>query len=77
MNPPVPGEPSHALYEQEKNKTLDSMKKKAILVHKRLNEMPGINCMPIEGAMYAFPQVTLPEKFCEEAKKLGKAPDTW
>ena len=28
------------------------------------------------GAMYSFPQITLPPAFLEKAKKLGKAPDT-
>merc|ERR1719262_2063980 len=64
VNPPVPGDASYKLFQQ------------AGIVHKMLNEIRGINCMPIEGAMYAFPQVLLPAKYLKYAKSQGKAPDT-
>jgi aspartate/methionine/tyrosine aminotransferase len=76
VNPPVPGDASYKLFEQERSTVFDGMIKKAGIVHKLLNEVPGINCMPIEGAMYAFPRVTLPKKYINHAKKLGKTPDT-
>jgi aspartate/methionine/tyrosine aminotransferase len=76
VNPPVPGDPSYKLFEAERSGVFDGMIKKAGIVHKMLNEVPGIQCMPIEGAMYAFPRVTLPKKYINQAKKLGKTPDT-
>ena len=40
-----------------------------------LNKIPGIECVPAEGAMYAFPKVDVPEKAIEHAKELGTTPD--
>lgn len=37
----------------------------------------GFTCNKLQGAMYAFPSITLPEKAIEEAKKQGKAPDVF
>jgi len=41
-----------------------------------LNRLPGIFCKPIEGALYAFPLVSLPPKFVQEALDSGLNPDT-
>lgn len=38
--------------------------------------MEGVSCQEADGAMYVFPSVKLPQKAIEEAKKLGKQPDT-
>ena len=37
--------------------------------------MPGISCNPVDGSMYIFFKVLLPEKAVEEAKKRGVEPD--
>lgn len=76
MNPPIEGEPSYPVFQLEKKAILDGLKKKAKIVHEEINKTPGMNCMPIEGAMYAFPEVKLPKKFIEYARSLGKPPDT-
>merc|ERR1712054_331803 len=76
LHPPLPGTPSHALFEKEKSAILDGLKRKAIMVEKELKEIPGFNVMPIEGAMYAFPEVQLPQKYIDHAKSLGSLPDT-
>merc|ERR1712032_353328 len=70
VNPPVKGDPSHAVFATEKDKILQSLQKKAEIVYTRLNLMPGVSCMPIEGAMYAFPEVKLPMEFVKHAKSL-------
>ncbi|CAD7946698.1 unnamed protein product [Amoebophrya sp. A25] len=77
LNPPQEGDPSYELFQRERATTLDGLKKKAKMLSARLNAIPGIQCMPIEGAMYAFPQVDLPQKFIDEARAQGKNPDTW
>jgi len=59
--PPKPGEPSHALYIQERDGILNEMKKRAILLAEGLNKVPGVHCNVVAGAMYAFPRVDLPE----------------
>jgi len=76
MTPPKEGDLSFALFEQEKNGILGSLKKKAKLLVERLNKIEGLNVMPVEGAMYAFVKVDLPQKFVEEAQSLGYTPDT-
>lgn len=75
LNPPVLGDPSYVLFQQEKSHILDDLKRKADLVHRELDAIEGIQCLPVEGALYAFPQVDLPPRFVDEAQKLGKAPD--
>merc|ERR1712217_628470 len=76
LTPPVPGDPSYKLFASEKAAIFDGMIKKAGIVHKMLNTIKGINCMPIEGAMYAFPEVVLPKAYVAAAKKMGKPADT-
>ncbi|KFM79416.1 Alanine aminotransferase 2, partial [Stegodyphus mimosarum] len=75
VNPPQKGEPSYELYIKEKTAVLQSLKERAVLVAKTFNSMKGIKCNEVAGAMYAFPQITLPKKAIEKAKSLGQAPD--
>ncbi len=77
VNPPRPGEPSHTLYHQERSASYDSLKRRAELVVKQLNQLEGIQCNPAEGAMYAFPRITIPRRAVELAKAEGHAPDAW
>ena len=57
VKPPVPGEESYALFEQEKNAVLSSLAERAKMVADKLNSLPGYSCNPVQGAMYAFPRV--------------------
>lgn len=74
-NPPSEGEPSFPLYQQERDAIMSSLKRKAKLVTTRLNAMDGVSCQEVEGAMYAFPKLTLPPKAVEAAAQKGQAPD--
>jgi len=76
LNPPMPGNSSYALFQKEKDAILDGLKRKALLVERELNQIPGFSVMPIEGAMYAFPAVQLPARYLAHAKSLGSLPDT-
>ena len=58
-------------YMQEKNDVLQSLKVKADLITKLFNSIEGIKCNPVEGAMYAFPQITIPKRAIEKAKVSG------
>eukprot|EP00913_Durusdinium_trenchii_P002876 g2663.t1 len=60
---------------RERSQILANLSRKADLVTRALNHMPGVQSLPVEGAMYAFPQVYLPQKFVQEAESLGKAAD--
>ena len=73
--PPEEGEPSHDLYYKERNNILTELKERSILLTEELNNIPGIKCVRPQGAMYIFPNVTLPEKFVEKAKSMGKPAD--
>ena len=41
------------------------------------NKLEGITCNEAEGAMYLFPQISLPQKAIEAAKAANKAPDAF
>ncbi len=60
VRPPRPGEPSHALWERERRQVLDTLRRKAEIVERGLNAVPGIQCNRLSGAMYAFPRIALP-----------------
>ena len=69
VRPPKPGEPSHALYAQERDEVLGELRARAALLAEGLNRIDGIECNVVAGAMYAFPRVTLPpgrtdEEYC-------------
>jgi aspartate/methionine/tyrosine aminotransferase len=66
VHPPQPGDPSYELYNREKTGILEEMKKRAILLTMGLNQIEGISCNTIAGAMYAFPRITLPPGICDE-----------
>ncbi|EPY28985.1 alanine transaminase [Angomonas deanei] len=75
-SPPKKGDASYESYWAEYNGLFDSLKARAELLAKELNTIPGFSCQPVQGAMYAFPNVTLPEKYRqyneEQNKKEGR-----
>ena len=77
VNPPKSFEPSHYLFEEEKAKILEDLAVKAELVQKSFSQIPGIDCQPIQGAMYAFPRVNIPSKAIELAKGQDMEPDVF
>jgi aspartate/methionine/tyrosine aminotransferase len=60
VRPPRPGEPSYALYVKERGEVLEALRRKAEIVERGLNAVPGIQCNRVAGAMYAFPRIALP-----------------
>jgi alanine transaminase len=74
-NPPAATSPSHQLYEQEREQILASLKRRAVKVAATLNQLEGVTCNPVEGALYAFPQIRLPAGAVEAAKRINKAAD--
>jgi len=67
--------PSAALYESESRAILESLQRRAQRLTAALNGLQGMSCQPVEGAMYAFPRVTLPRGAIEEAQRRGMTPD--
>jgi alanine transaminase len=75
MRPPEEGDESYALFKKERDDILASLKRRAKTLVDGLNALEGVACNPPEGAMYAFPRITLPAKHIEEASANGMAPD--
>lgn len=76
VRPPKQGEPSFALYKQETDKIHAALAQRTKLMAQRLNALPGVSCVDSPGALYLYPKLELPDKAVEEAKKVGKSPDT-
>ena len=75
VNPPRPGEPSYECFQREKNEVLTQLAQKAKLVSDTFNSIEGISCNEVQGAMYCFPRLHLPEKMVEAAKAKKMTPD--
>jgi len=75
LRPPLPGDESHDLFEKEMTGIYDGLKERSQKLVEGLNTIPGIKCVPAEGAMYAFPSVEIPPKAFEAAKEQGTTPD--
>ncbi|KAM3919788.1 alanine aminotransferase 2 [Leptodactylus fuscus] len=75
VNPPQPDEESYPQFIQEKEAVLSNLAHKAKLTEELFNQVPGIQCNPLQGAMYAFPQIFIPLKAVKEAELLQMAPD--
>lgn len=66
---PQPGDPSFDLFEEEKQSILQSLNRRATMVYEKLNSIDGVSCNKVDGAMYAFPRVEIPESAIEAASK--------
>ncbi|XP_055340386.1 alanine aminotransferase 2-like [Paramacrobiotus metropolitanus] len=75
VNLPKPGDPSYDLFIKERESTRSSLVQRARMTTELLNNIPGMHCNAVQGAMYAFPRLDLPEKFIQEAKTKGRAAD--
>jgi len=75
--PPKQGDASFDAFQGEKDAILASMKRRATMLVDGLNSLEGVSCNAPQGAMYAFPQITLPEKAISAAEAAGKVPDTF
>ncbi|KAI1334086.1 PLP-dependent transferase [Xylariaceae sp. FL0016] len=75
VNPPQPGDPSHALYEQEFGGIFAGLKERAYALYEAFKAMEGVECGEPQGSMYLFPTIHLPSKAVDAAKAEGRAPD--
>uniref|UniRef100_A0A0E0M778 Alanine aminotransferase 1 n=1 Tax=Oryza punctata TaxID=4537 RepID=A0A0E0M778_ORYPU len=74
---PLAGDASYASYKAEKDGILQSLARRAKALENAFNNLEGIKCNKTEGAMYLFPQLSLPQKAIEAAKAVNKAPDAF
>merc|ERR1719384_1712689 len=77
VNHPEPGEESFESWSREKKAVLDSLARRAEMVAGSLNSIPGLSCNTVQGAMYAFPRIMLPDKAVAAAEAAGQAPDVF
>ncbi|CAB4038392.1 alanine aminotransferase 1 [Paramuricea clavata] len=75
VNPPKEGDESYPLFIKEKNVVLGSLKERSRMVAEAFDSIDGIKCNEVMGAMYAFPQINIPQKAIEKAKLRGEEPD--
>ncbi|KAJ4936722.1 hypothetical protein JOQ06_001308 [Pogonophryne albipinna] len=75
VNPPQIGEPSYDKFIKERSATLSVLAEKAKLTEQVLNTVKGISCNPVQGAMYSFPRISIPEKAIKEATDKGQQAD--
>ncbi|CAO3596296.1 unnamed protein product [Absidia cylindrospora] len=76
-NPPVPGDESYPQYQEEVDAIYQSLIRRSTKLAGCFNSLEGMTCNEAEGAMYLFPQLTLPQKAIAAAKEKGMAPDTY
>ncbi|EPY21996.1 alanine transaminase [Strigomonas culicis] len=70
-SPPAPGGESHASFTKEFADIFDGMKTRAAMLAAELNTVVGFSCQPVEGAMYAFPRLTLPAAYARHNDELN------
>lgn len=75
VRPPSPGGESFELFRRETKSIFEGLKERSKKLVDGLNKIPGIECVPAEAAMYAFPKVEVPQKAIDRAKEMGTTPD--
>ena len=70
--PPKKGDASYDSHWAEYNSIFSSLKERAALLARELNKVQGFSCQDVQGAMYAFPTITLPPKYVEHNAKKNK-----
>ena len=76
VSPPKPGDASFESHTTEEIKVFGSLQRRSKLLVDGLNAIPGIDCEPADGAMYAFPRVELPRQVFVHAAANNTSPDT-
>jgi glutamate--glyoxylate aminotransferase len=77
VNPPKPGDISYLKFSAESKSILESLRRRARLMTDGFNSCRNVVCNFTEGAMYSFPQIRLPPKAIDAAKRAGKAADVF
>eukprot|EP00892_Ulva_mutabilis_P011217 jgi/Ulvmu1/8468/UM043_0048.1 len=75
MAPPVPGDASYEQHQAEVSAILSSLKRRAVTVVQGLRKLEGVTCCDSEGALYAFPKLTIPAAAQAAAAQAGVEPD--
>ncbi|CAO3637264.1 unnamed protein product [Cunninghamella echinulata] len=76
-NPPKPGDESYPQYRDEVDTIYKSLIRRSTKLASCFNSLENMTCNDAEGAMYLFPQLRLPQKAIDAAKKENMSPDTF
>lgn len=68
--------PSYQNFKKEEGAIFSSLQRKAAMVYDVMDKLEGVSCQRLEGAMYAFPRISLPAGVLDEAAAQGIAPDS-
>uniref|UniRef100_A0A803KQU8 alanine transaminase n=1 Tax=Chenopodium quinoa TaxID=63459 RepID=A0A803KQU8_CHEQI len=68
MSPPKVGDESYEVYTAEKEGILSSLARRAQTLEDAFNSLEGVTCNKVEGAMYLFPRLHLPQKAIKAAE---------
>lgn len=77
VRPPKPNDESYPLWKKETDTIHAALAQRTKIMAERLNKLPGVSCVDSPGALYLYPQIRLPAKAIEAAKKAGKEPDAF
>jgi len=77
VTPPAEHGPSFALFKSERGAIYDGLKRRAKVLQDGLNAIEGISCQDIEGAMYAFPSLTISKGAEKKAKEMKVPADEY
>lgn len=56
------------MYCKERQDILESLRIRAEMAYERFNDIPGVYCNKVQGSMYAFPRIDIPEEAWTDAK---------
>lgn len=77
VQPPKEGEPSFKLWKEETEAIHATLYERSKKMAGKFNELEGISCGEAQGALYLFPEITLPKKAIEKAKEEKRQPDLY
>ena len=61
--------------QEERDALLASLRRRSSRLFEKLNALPGVRCPQVQGALYTFPELTMPAGALAKAKERGVAPD--
>jgi alanine transaminase len=72
-----PGDESYEQFAEERDGILSSLARRAKVFTEAMNKLEGVTCNKVEGAMYLFPRLNLPERAMRAAGAVGMLPDVF
>lgn len=69
VKPPSKNDPSYKLFEEETSNIHQTLKERSEKMRNEFEKLPNMKCSKAQGALYLFPEIQLPNKVLEAAKK--------